>query len=76
MAIKDIFNSVILATCGACSSSHPCDKSLKDTLLANGLPESELESVKDLSGRWSGNGGFQYSPLYNKIQELMKKYHQ
>ncbi len=76
MAISDLFNSIICCSCGLCCSKDTlCDNCTTATLRANGLPEGLASEIKGLSKTWTGNGGFQYSPLYMKIKELNKKQH-
>jgi len=71
MAIEDIFKSTCIASCGCCCSKETlCEKCEISTLRANGLPEECVSEIHGLSHR--GN----YSPLYWKLQELMKKHHQ
>ena len=74
MAIGEIFNSVILASCGlCCDSGKPlCEKCEISTLEANGLSRTLSPKITGLSKIWYGNGGFQYSDLYEKIKELKK----
>lgn len=71
MAIDDIFNSIICASCGLCTSTTLCSRCEISTLKANGLPEELAPQISGLSKIWRGNGGFECSDLYKKIIELI-----
>lgn len=74
MAISDIFESIVLTGCGGCCDKDTlCESCVVSTLRANGLPENLKTEITGLSRRWSGNGGFQYSALYDKIKQLTKE---
>lgn len=69
MAIKDIFQSTVIASCGLCCDDNKplCDKCEEATLKGNGLPLKYKGDIHGLSK--SGR----YSELEKKINELREK---
>lgn len=74
MAIEELFECIACCSCGCCCSKKElCERCEISTLKGNGLSESLAPRIRGLSKVWSGNGGFQFSDLYNKLQELLKE---
>ena len=75
MAVSDIFKMSCCGSCGLCCSKKVlCAKCEIATLKANGLSETLHPQITGLVYVWNGNGrDFMYSPLYNKINELLKE---
>ena len=71
MAIQDLFNATICCSCGACRNVLLCEKSIVDTLLANGLSTDFGPQLEGLKYESPNNGRrFEFSEVYKKITEL------
>jgi len=55
---------------GCCGNRLLCDNCSLATLRANGISVKHITDIKSLSCVWNGNGGFKYSDLYKKLEEL------
>lgn len=77
MAISELFECICCSSCGLCFSKDILCKHCEiSTLESNGLSKDLVPEISGLSKVNRGNGGFKYSPLYNKLNELMEKNHQ
>ena len=74
MAISELFEVVCCSSCGLCCSKDILCKHYEiSTLESNGLSKDLVPEISGLSQVNKGNRGFKYSPLYNKLNELMEK---
>lgn len=75
MQFDDLFNSICCCSCGLCCSKESlCEVCEISTLNANGLPSELATEIKGLKMKsYNYGNGFEYSELYNKLRELIKK---
>ena len=74
MAISELFDCLCCCSCGLCCSKDTlCPYCEIATLEANGLSKTLQPQITGLSKIWSGNRGFEYSKLHEKIKELLKE---
>jgi hypothetical protein len=64
-------SSICGCSCGlCCHAAEPCDACLVSTLRANGLSVTLADEIKGLAHKIP-YGGFQFSPLHDKLRELV-----
>lgn len=75
MAISELFNCSCCCSCGlCCSKEYLCEKCELATLAANGIPKGYLSEIQGLKYKSRSHGnGFEFSELYEKINDIVRR---